>query len=206
VNERGGRGAPPLQQAFDELRFGRERILNLRASLPTPQDACARAEAWLRERQVAKAGDVLIITGRGAGSHDGVSVVREAIYRLLCSLRRRGVVQEIQEHTAGSYVVELAPVRALREAPSRQRDARRQPAAALPVPRELEGLSEETRTLLARLAELTLADVGVRNPAPYLQQEMLAQLARLLPSAPGSEPERQLQRALLAAIDEHEGP
>ncbi len=65
--------------ALDEARFGMQRTLNLRESLPTVADAVARAEAWLRERQVTITGEVLIVTGRGKGSPGGVSVVREAI-------------------------------------------------------------------------------------------------------------------------------
>lgn len=192
-----------LRQAFDELRFGRERTLNLRATLPTPADACARAEAWLRERQVARAGEVLIITGRGLSSAGGVSVVREAVHRLLYSLRRRGVVKEIAEHTPGSFVVELAPVRTLREAPSRQREARSRPRPK--VRQALEGLGPETLDLLERLAELSLTDVGVRDPEPFLEREMLAQLSRLAPTLRASgDREVQLRRALRAAIEEHE--
>src|SRR5690348_18303996 len=86
------RSLTPLHHAFDEARFGAERTLNLRASLPSPYHAVKRAEAWLRERQVARAGEVLVITGRGNQSFDNVSVVREAIVKLLASLRRRGVV------------------------------------------------------------------------------------------------------------------
>ena len=48
-----------LKQALDEARFGSDRTLNLRASLPTAQEAVRRAEAWLRERQVAGATEVL---------------------------------------------------------------------------------------------------------------------------------------------------
>ena len=56
-----------IDQAFDEARFGAERTLNLRASFPTAAEATRRADLWLRERQMAKAGEVLVITGRGAG-------------------------------------------------------------------------------------------------------------------------------------------
>src|SRR5919109_1274041 len=88
------RGVPltKLWQAFDEARFGSERTLNLRASLPTPDEATRRAELWLRQQQIAQPGDVLIITGRGKGSPEGVSAVREAVIRLLHSLKRKGIV------------------------------------------------------------------------------------------------------------------
>ncbi len=192
-----------LRQAFDELRFGRDRTLNLRASLPTPGDACARAEAWLRERQVARVGEVLIITGRGLSSMDGVSVVREAVHRLLFSLRRRGVVKAIAEHTPGSFLVELAPVRALREAPARLREASARPRPK--VRGALGDLDPDTLELLERLAELSLIDVGVRDPEPFLEREMLAQLSLLAPTLRGGgDRDVQLRRALRAAIEEHE--
>src|SRR5690606_4516849 len=78
--------APGPGNAFDELRFGRERILNLREILPTPEVATARAESWLREQQVAGAREVLVITGRGNSSPGGVSPVREAVLRLCTRL------------------------------------------------------------------------------------------------------------------------
>jgi len=44
------RGYPPhIQKAFDELRFGPLRTLNLRESLPTAQEARDRTERWNRE-------------------------------------------------------------------------------------------------------------------------------------------------------------
>ncbi len=119
-----------LWKAFDEARFGKERTLNLRASLPTADEAARRAESWLRQQQIALNGDgdVLVITGRGKGSPDGISAVREAVIRVLHALKRKGVVAGHQEHTAGSFVVTLASIQALLEAPRRQRDARRTPA------------------------------------------------------------------------------
>src|ERR671932_247884 len=119
-----------IRQALEEARFGAARTLNLRESLPTVAEALARAEQWLRAKQVENAGDVLIITGRGRGSPGGVSAVREATLKLLHSLRRRGVVAGHTEQTAGSFVVTLAPMRALFESPRRQRDAASTPAAA----------------------------------------------------------------------------
>ena len=81
-----------LHRAFDEARFGPARTLDLRASMPSAADAVRRTEPWLRERQMARAGDVLVITGRGKGSPGGVAVVREAIRKLLGTLKRKGVV------------------------------------------------------------------------------------------------------------------
>jgi hypothetical protein len=198
-----GRSPAPLQRAFDELRFGRERTLNLRLDLPTPQQACTRAESWLRERQVSRAGEVLIITGRGNSSHDGISVVRVAVHRLLLALRRRGVVDSIAEHTPGSFVVTLAPLRALRDAPRRLREPNAEPKPR--QPQALAGLEPEKCQLLSRLAELALGDIGVRDAQPFLEREMLTQLSRLAPALRESgDRERQLQEALRAAIEEHE--
>jgi hypothetical protein len=112
-------GLKGLRQAFDEVRFGAQRTLNLRESLPTPEDAAARTEAWLRQRQVDRAEEVLIITGRGNQSEGGVSLVRDAVVRLLHVLKRRGVITGHQEHTPGSFVVTPAPLSALWESPRR---------------------------------------------------------------------------------------
>src|ERR1041385_4159950 len=102
-------GLKGLRQAFDEARFGAQRTLNLRESLPTPEAAAARTEAWLRQQQVDRADEVLIITGRGNQSEGGVSIVRDAVERLLYALRRRGVIETHREHSPGSFVVRLAP-------------------------------------------------------------------------------------------------
>jgi len=92
-------------RAFDELRFGAQRTLNLRDGLPTAQEAVRRADAWLREQQVRGAEEVLIVTGRGTHSIGGVPVVRPAIEKLLFQLRRRGVIASHQEHNPGALAV-----------------------------------------------------------------------------------------------------
>src|ERR1700680_395522 len=109
-------------KAFDEAEFGTKNILNLRESLPTAADARHRAEAWLRERQVARSSEVLVITGRGNQSPGGISPVRAAVVALLPALRRRGVVSEWREHTPGSFVVKLGSISALLDAPRRKCD------------------------------------------------------------------------------------
>src|SRR3954471_23438819 len=134
-------GLRGLKQAFDEVRFGASRTLNLRESFPTRSDAVARAEAWLRQQQGNQPGEVLTITGRGNGSHDGVPVVREGIIQLLHLLKRRGVVSGHEEHTPGSMVVQLAPVRELWDSPKRKRD--REPPTAPASPPSLETLDDE---------------------------------------------------------------
>ena len=154
-----------LWHAFDEAAFSHERTLNLRESLPSAADARARAESWLRMRQVMKSGEVLVITGRGNQSPNGIAVVREAILALMPSLRRRGIVKSWREHTPGSIVVTLAPVADLLSAPKRNRDREaddknyRSPAA----PVSLAALEPETVVLLRRLAEETIESLGVRH-------------------------------------------
>jgi hypothetical protein len=192
-----------LHHAFDFARFGPARTLNLRATLPTEAEAVARAEAWLREKQASRAGEVLVITGRGNQSESGESVVRAGVARLLASLRRRGVVQRAVEHTPGSFVVELAPLSALRSAPPR----RREPAATPPAdPRALAGLSAATRDLLRDVARRALDELGVRDPDRFIAAEMVAQFAHVAAAVPeGTDREERLcaaLRTLLAEFDE----
>ena len=129
--------AAPLAQAFDEARFGASRTLDLRTSMPTAAEAVQRLEPWLRQKQVEKAGELLVITGRGNGSPGGVGVVREAVRKALTQLKRKRVVASVVEHTSGSYVVTLERTAALFEAGRRTRDHERAPK----VPRhEIPGL------------------------------------------------------------------
>ena len=122
MTSRKDRSPVSLHRAFDELRFGSSRTLNLRAMQPTAMQATDLAERWLRFQQVQGASEVLVITGRGNRSVDGVSPVREAVTKLLPSLRRRNVVSSFAEHTPGSFSVTLAPVRSLFDAPKRRRE------------------------------------------------------------------------------------
>ncbi|MGH7665663.1 MAG: Smr/MutS family protein [Gemmatimonadaceae bacterium] len=192
-----------VRQALDEVRFGPGRTLNLRASLPTAADASARAEAWLRQKQVEGAREVLVITGRGNQSPDGHSVVREAVRRALAALRRRGVVATVAEHTPGSFVVTLASMRALSDAPRRKRERGNPPAAEL---RTLGGLQPATVRLLRDLAEHSLAALGVRDTARHIESEMLRQFDLIMPGVSGTSrnKEQQLCRAIERAIEEHD--
>ncbi len=193
-------GIVALHHALDEARFGRERTLNLRATLPRPKEAEARCEAWLRERQVAQSGELLVITGRGINSWDGESVVRDAIVRLLGSLRRRGVVDSWHEHTPGSFVVNVAPIRSLREAPRRARERR----AIVTDPAALRGLAPPTRARLRELAHLALEQLGVRQPDTFMEDEMVTQLTLLARGVPdGPDRERRLLAAIERAIEEY---
>ena len=188
------------RQAFDEARFGSARTLNLRASLPTVREATARAEAWLRQCQVERAGEVLVITGRGLGSPEGVSPVREAIHKLLGSLKRRGVVAEHREHTAGSFVVRLAPTSALWNAPKRKRE----PAHPAPAdPPALDALEPDTRAMLRTLALSSLDALGVRDPESLVEGEMLRQFGALAAAIPaGPDRETRLRAVIARAIEE----
>jgi hypothetical protein len=200
---RSGRAA--LHRAFDEARFGGDRTLNLRDRLPTVEQAVERTERWLRERQVLGGGEVLLVTGRGNGSEGGVSAVREGVLKRLASLRRRNVVAAVHEHTPGSFVVELAPMSALSEAPRRKREAMPAP----PDPTMLKGLGTETRALLRTLAARALEALGVHAPLrEFVSDEMVRQFAALAPGVPsGPDREARLQAAMrraLEALDEGE--
>jgi hypothetical protein len=188
-------------KAFDEAEFGAKNILNLRESLPTAADARFRAEAWLRERQISRANEVLLITGRGNQSPGGVSVVRAAIVALLPALRRRGVVIEWREHTPGSFVVKLGSISSLLDAPRRKRD--RALVAKPADPRALAELESSTLSLLRRLAVRSLESLGVRNPEKFVEAEMLSKFNSLAGGiAPGVEGEARLREAISTALDQ----
>ena len=188
-------------KAFDEAEFGTKNILNLRESLPSAADARHRAEAWLRERQVSRSSEVLLITGRGNQSPDGISVVRAAIVALLPALRRRGVVTEWREHTPGSFVVKLGSISTLLDAPSRKKD--RALVAKPADPRSLTELEASTLSLLRRLAVRSLESLGVRHPEKFVEAEMLSKFNSLAGGvAPGVEGEARLRAAISAALDQ----
>jgi hypothetical protein len=154
-----------------------------------------------------KPGEVLVITGRGNQSMNGVGVVRGAIMALLPSLRRRGVVTSWREHTPGSIVVTLAPVTTLLGAPKRNReresDSRQQGAG---TPESLTALEPETLSLLRRLAVRTIESLGVADTSPFVEEEMQRAFATLSVTLPlSTDREGTLQRAIRSAIDELEG-
>jgi len=188
-------------KALDEAEFGQKNILNLRESLPTAADARFRTEAWLRERQVSRVSEVLLITGRGNQSPGGVSAVRAAIVALLPALRRRGVVTEWREHTPGSFVVKLGSISSLLDAPRRKRDrALVDPPAD---PRSLAELESSTLSLLRRLAVRSLESLGVRHPEKFVETEMLTKFNSLAGGiVPGVEGEARLREAISAALDQ----
>jgi hypothetical protein len=188
-------------RAFDESEFGPKNTLNLRESLPTPADARFRAEAWMRERQVAGVSEVLIITGRGNQSPNGLSPVREAVLGLMPSLRRRGVVTEWKEHSPGSLAVKLGSIKSLLDAPRRRRE--RGEVSRPPRPDSLRDLEPATIELLRRLAIRSLESLGVRDPEKFVESEMLAKFNSLAASvAPGVQGEARLRAAINAALDQ----
>jgi hypothetical protein len=196
-------GLGGLQQAFDEVRFGASRTLNLRTSLPTGSEAAARVERWLRQQQVQQSGEVLVITGRGNNSDGGVAVVREASMRVFHELRRKGVIEGFAEHTPGSFVVSLAPVKAMFDAASRRREHTPLPPPASPP--TLDALDDETRQQLRALAERSLDALGVRDRTPFMQTEMLRLFGSLAATVPpGPDRERRLRTAMRAAMSEYD--
>jgi hypothetical protein len=199
---RSGRGSvPSLLKAFDEAEFGIKNTLNLRESLPTAADARFRAEAWLRERQMSQASEVLIITGRGNQSPGGISAVRSAILSMLPALRRRAVVTEWREHSPGSFVVKLGSISSLLAAPRRKRD--RDSKSVPPNPQALTGLDNSTLSLLRRLAIRSLEALGVRDPEKFIEAEMLSKFDSLAAGIPsGEESEAKLRAAISAALEQ----
>lgn len=194
----------PLDRAFDELRFGPARTLNLRAMQPTATQAATLAEQWLRTLQVQGVEEALVVTGRGRNSIEGYSPVREAIVRLLPSLRRRNVISGFAEHTAGSFVVTFAPVRALFEAPQRRRE--KSERVKLPTPATLAALDAETVRQLRDLSTFVLASLGVHSPTrAMVEDEMRRQFAALSSALPDDgDREALLQQAMQLALEEYE--
>jgi hypothetical protein len=175
-------------------------MLDLRTPLLSGRDAAERAEAWLRERQASAAGEVLIVTGRGLGSDNGEPVVKPAVEQRLARLRRQGVVASVQEHTPGSLVVTLAPMKAMLDAKQRRRDPVQRKQV---TPASLATLEPETRSLLRTLACRSLDELGAPQRESLIADEMLAQFAKLAKAAgPGPEREARLRAAITAALEE----
>ena len=191
------RGLTSLARAFDEARFGPARMLDLRTSLPTATEAVRRAEPWLRERQMARAGEVLIVTGRGRGSPGGHGVVREAVKKLLARLKRVGVVAVVSEQNPGAFIVELASIRTLFDIPARSRH--RAPIAAEPDAAELLALDEGTRRELRRLAEYSLQQLGAPVDSAFVLDEMRRQFAVLTRGLSPDETDREGRLKFLIA-------
>lgn len=203
MTERRVRGLTGLQHAFDEVRFGASRTLNLRTTLPTGAEAMQRVDNWLRQHQAQGSADVLVITGRGNNSVDGIPVVREATMRVFYELRRKGVIETFVEHTAGSFVVTLAPLSAMLDAGKRRRETTSAPESADPA--TLAALDESTRKALRALAERSLDALGVRDRAPFLEAEMLRLFGSLATTlSTGPDREVRLRGAIAVAMGEYD--
>jgi hypothetical protein len=193
-------GLAGLQRAFDEVRFGAARTLNLRESLPTGAEAARRLATWLRQHQVQESEELLVITGRGNNSETGIAVVREAAIRVFHELRRKGVVEAFAEHTPGSFVVTIAPISAMVDAAKRRPEQEAAPPPAAPT---LAALDAETRQELRILAERSLDALGIRERGPFVESEMLRLFGVLAPSVgTASERESQLRMAIRRAMAE----
>ena len=192
------RGLASLERA----RFGPLRTLNVRASMLPAEESARRVEAWLRSKQVELTGEVLIITGRGAGSIGGVPVVKEATQKVLARLRRAGVIQSFGEDTPGSFVVLLASIRSLLEAPKR-----REKTTSLKAGKSasIQGLKAETRDKLRYLAGRAIDGLGVKRPSEsQLHSEMERQFSMIVKTAPtGADADRWLESAISRALVEY---
>jgi hypothetical protein len=193
----------PLAQAFDEARFGAQRTLDLRSSMPTATEAVQRLDPWLRQKQVEKASEVLVITGAGHGSPGGVGVVRDAVRKALTQLKRKRVVATVAEHTSGSYVVTLERTAALFEAGRRTRDHTRDPRVPL---EEIPGLELETVRLLRALSARALDALGAPRTERFLADEFARQFSLLSASIPADLPNREqrLREVVRAALDAYD--
>jgi hypothetical protein len=192
------RGLASLERA----RFGPLRTLNVRASMLSGEESARRVESWLRSKQVEITGEVLIITGRGSGSIGGVPVVKEATQRVLARLRRAGVIQTFGEDTPGSFVVQLATIRSLLEAPKRRE--KHQPAS----PRKtsgIQGLRSETRNQLRYLAGRAIDALGVKKATEsQINVEMERQFSVIVRTAPtGVDTDKWLESAISRALIEY---
>lgn len=191
-----------LLGALDRARFGPLRTLNVRASTLTGDDSAMRVEAWLRSKQVELEGEVLIITGRGAGSFAGVPVVKEAARKVFARLRRQGVIERFGEDTPGSFVVKLAPLRALLEAPRRR---------GTPVQNRhrgganIAGLRAEVQERVRYLAMRSLDALGIRNATEKQiaseVERQFSMISRTVP--PGVDPDAWVDQAVHRALQEY---
>lgn len=174
-----------LWHAMDEASFGSDRTLNLRESLPSAAEARARAEVWLRARQVTKPEEVLIITGRGNQSAGGIGVIRKEILAMMPALRRRGIVEDWREHSPGSLIVKLAPTSALFSAAKRRRGEK---SDTTPLDEEtLVGLEQETSRMLRQLALHNLDTLGVDHDDSFVTKEMERIFSALSSAMPANE-------------------
>ncbi len=150
--------------------------------------------------------EVLIVTGRGKGSPNGIPVIKEEILALLHALRRQGVVKSWREHSEGAIVVEPASMGELLSSPRRHRDSKREKStqgpAILPSP-VFGGISRETEKLLRQLAEGSLTELGIRDTTGLVEAEMTRKLSLLVRGLPETgDREAALRAVIIRAIEE----
>ena len=168
----------------------------------TGAESAARVEAWLRSKQVELTGEVLVITGRGAGSVGGIPVIKEATRRVLNRLRRLRVIESFGEDTPGSFIVALAPLRSLLEAPARRRTPTRAPTRKTAG---IQGLKRETRERLRYLAIRAIEALGVKEASDGLVAgEMARQFTMIARTAPqGVDADKWVDGAISRALREY---
>jgi len=193
---------PKKRTSLERVLFGPLRTLNVRASRLTGQESAARVESWLRSKQVELTGEVLVITGRGAGSLDGIPVVKEATQRVLDRLRRLGVITSYGEDTPGSFIATLAPLRSLLEAPARRKTPA--PASSRRTP-SIQGIRPETRERLRYLATRAIEALGVKAASEaQLASEMARQFSVIARTAPsGVDADKWIDGAITKALNEY---
>ncbi len=199
-------GLKGLQKAYDEIRFGDRRTLNLRESLPYGAGSCdahggvASPAAGRPKRRVldhhrpwqSERGRCL---GR-ARSRDSPSARPQAARR--CR-RPPGTHAGLDGRDARSNLGTLGITEAQWRTRCRHTHAMRTP------PSLRRSRSRAARIMLRNLAERALEGLGVKDTAKFLQAEMLKQfgaLAATVGDAPGRE--ARLRTALRAALDQHE--
>jgi hypothetical protein len=111
------------------------------------------------------------------------------------------VVTEWREHTPGSFVVKLATISSMLEAPRRRGDRGLKPAVA--DPKALTALEGATLSLLRRLAVRSLEALGVRETEKFIDAEMLSQFNALAAVVtPGEGSEARLRQAISDTLDQ----
>jgi hypothetical protein len=112
-------------------------------------------------------------------------------------------VADFTEHTAGSFVVTLAPMSAMLDAGKRRRE--QTPVTKPAEPPTLSALSDGTRHMLRDLAEHSLDALGMRERDPFVESEMLRLFGVLAASVPeGPDREKRLQAAIRSAMNEYD--
>jgi len=127
----------------------------------------------------------------------------DARFRTEAWLRERQIsrANEWKEHSPGSFVVKLASISSLLEAPRRKRD--RTPISPTLNPESLKDLDHSTLELLRRLAIRTLESLGMREPDKFVEAEMLSKFHSLAGGInPGEQGEARLREAIKAALDQ----